>query len=156
MSESLEFRPVEGDEVHAFADTLADLCAAAFHSFDGSYLLNRLPGLSGVAAVVALEKGAPIAFKLGYRRGHDLFYSWLGAVHPLWRRKGVARRLMEAQHRWANEQGYRFVETRTRASNTPMIILNLSAGFVISGYEVDRAGHPVVTQRRNLSAGPVL
>jgi len=54
---------------------------------------------------------------------------------------------MTAQHSWACDRGYRSVETRTRASNNPMIILNLQSGFQIAGFEVDRNGQPVITQR---------
>jgi hypothetical protein len=58
---------------------------------------------------------------------------------------------MERQHAHAAAAGYRFVETRTRAANNPMILLNLRHGFHVAGFEVDAKGIPVVIQRKALS-----
>jgi hypothetical protein len=59
---------------------------------------------------------------------------------------------MAAQHRWARSKGYAQIETRTRAANRAMIIANLKGGFCITGFEVDRTGHAIVTQRADLSS----
>lgn len=139
---------VDGGAVAALGAELLELCEAAFDGFDPDYLLGRLPLLDAPAATLARDgDGRLLGFKLGYRQAPDLFYSWLGGVHPAARRQGIAQRLMAAQHGWARAQGYRAVETRTRTANNPMIIVNLQAGFRIVALEVDRAGIPVVTQR---------
>jgi GNAT superfamily N-acetyltransferase len=133
------------------ADTVLSLCNAAFGSFSPAYLLDRLPTLD--TPVLHLAHGADgnaQGFKLGYRRGDDLLYSWLGAVHPRAAGQGLGMALMTAQHEWARSQGYRFVETRTRAANNRMIMLNLRAGFTICGFELDRSDIPVVIQRKAL------
>lgn len=133
------------------------LCKAAFETFSDAYLLDRLPLLDGRAVLAARDDGGRlIGFKLGYRRGATLFYSWLGGVHPDARRQGVAQRLMTAQHAWARSRGYAQIETRTRAENRAMIIANLKGGFRIVGCEVDRAGYLVVTQRVELAPAPEL
>jgi len=143
---------VVGDGVAALGEELLALCAAAFDSFDPAYLLDRLADLDAPAATLAHDDaGRLIGFKLGYRRSPDLFYSWLGGVHPDARRQGIAARLMTAQHEWARGEGYAAVETRTRAVNNAMIILNLQSGFHVAGFEVDGSGRPVVTLRRALS-----
>ncbi|WP_182911844.1 GNAT family N-acetyltransferase [Sphingomonas cavernae] len=143
---------VEGSAVEQHGAELAALCRVIFADFAPEYLLGRLSHLDGAALFSAHDaEGRLIAFKLGYRRGETLFYSWLGGVHPDARRKGLARRLTEAQHRWAREQGYSHVETRTRAGNNAMIILNLQCGFSIVGFELDKAGIPVVIQRAELA-----
>jgi GNAT superfamily N-acetyltransferase len=154
MREHPSFALVAGDPVRALAPELVALSQRAFATFDAAYLEGRLPLVDGPC--VALARAADdrlIGFKFGYRRGTDLFYSWLGAVDPAWRRGGVARRLMDLQHDWADREGYRSIETRTRASNRAMIILNLRSGFRIVGVETDRHGEIVVTQRRDLQ-GP--
>jgi GNAT superfamily N-acetyltransferase len=144
---------LEGDAVRALGDELTQLCEAAFDSFDPAYLTGRLAGVSDPCAVLAYDgDGALTGFKLGYRRGGSLFYSWLGAVHPSARRQGLASALMARQHDWAAKARYSHVETRTRAGNTAMIVLNLKSGFVITGFETDRQGIGVVTQRKSLPA----
>jgi GNAT superfamily N-acetyltransferase len=144
---------VEGEAVLALGREVLALCQAVFDELSEGYLLDRLPLLDGRALVAARdEAGRLVGFKLGYRRGGQLFYSWLGGVHPEARRRGLARRLMAAQHQWARSRGYAQIETRTRAVNRVMLIANLKGGFCITGFEVDRAGHAVVTQRVDLSS----
>jgi GNAT superfamily N-acetyltransferase len=133
------------------ADPLLALCKAVFAEFDSTYLLDRLPHIADPDLWLAIERGEWAGFKLGYRRGDALLYSWLGGVHPRLRGQGVASELMERQHAHAASAGYRFVETRTRAANNPMILLNLRHGFHIAGFEVDAKGIPVVIQRKALS-----
>ncbi|MET0308795.1 MAG: GNAT family N-acetyltransferase [Sphingomonas sp.] len=132
------------------AALLLPLCAEIFPGFDGSYLTRRLPTIQDVDLWLAREGERVVGFKLGYRRGPQLLYSWLGGVHPSARRAGVAGKLMELQHRHAAEAGYGLIETRTRASNNAMIILNLRSGFTVTGFEIDSAGIPIVTQRKDL------
>lgn len=130
---------------------LLELCRVAFDAFEASYLTSRLPHVDAPSLVTArFASGALAGFKLGYRRGTTLFYSWLGGVHPEARRQGVGVELMRLQHTWAKEQGFTTVETRARAANNAMLILNLQAGFQIRGIEVDASGTPVVILRKGL------
>jgi GNAT superfamily N-acetyltransferase len=137
------------------ADPLLALCKAVFAEFDSVYLLARLPRIADPDLWLAIEGGEWAGFKLGYRRGDALFYSWLGGVHPRLRGQGVASELMERQHAHAAALGYRFAETRTRAANNPMILLNLRHGFHVAGFEVDAHGIEVVIQRKRLEGALV-
>lgn len=130
------------------AEPLLALCRSVFPDFSDAYLVHRLPRLDDPMLWLAIEHGAWKGFKLGYRRGDALFYSWLGGVAPELRGKGVASGLMRLQHADAAANGYRFIETRTRAANNPMILLNLRHGFHIVGFEADARGIPVVVQRK--------
>ncbi|HEX8300482.1 GNAT family N-acetyltransferase [Sphingomonas sp.] len=134
------------------ADPLLALCQAAFGTFDSAYLLDRLPRITSPDLWLAVEGGEWAGFKLGYRRGDALFYSWLGGVHPRVQGQGVASALMQRQHAHAASAGYRFIETRTRAANNPMILLNLRHGFHVAGFEVDGRGIAIVTQRKTLQS----
>lgn len=148
MSAAVTIITIEGDPARALGGELLALCEVIFPDFAGDYLTGRLGHVDAPAAVLARDGSERlVGFKLGYRRGAGLFYSWLGGIHPDARRQGLARRLMAAQHDWARGRGYRSVETRTRGSNNPMIILNLQSGFQIAGFEVDRSERPIVTQR---------
>lgn len=135
----------------ARAAPLAPLCARVFPEFDAVYL-DRLAHVDEPLLCRALADGELIGFKLGYRRGTTLFYSWLGGVDPDFRRRGIADALGVLQHDTLATRGYRHVETRTRAANAAMLIVNLRAGFVITGYETDAKGLAVVTQRKKLGA----
>ena len=151
MADGLAFETLEGTQALAAADEIRDLCHTLFPDFTDAYLLDRLPTVDRLAVHAARgSDGALLGFKLGYARGEDTFYSWLGGIHPSIRRKGVGRVLMQRQHDWARAHGYAFVETRTRTVNNAMIILNLQSGFQIVAFENDSAGHPTVIQRATL------
>ncbi len=134
------------------AEPLLALYRAAFDQADDAYLLSRLTHMADPMLWIAEDAGGWVGFKLGYRRGATLLYSWLGGVHPRVRGQGIASALMVRQHEAALGEGYTHVETRTRAANNAMLMLNLRHGFQICGYEVDARGNPVVTQRKRLTA----
>lgn len=150
---TIEYERWQGEVANA-AEPLLALCRSIFPDFVDVYLLDRLSHLSNPMLWLAIEGGARLGFKLGYRRGSGLFYSWLGGVEPALRGQGVASELMLRQHAQAAADGYRFIETRTRASNNPMILLNLRHGFHIAGLEIDPHGLPVVIQRKALESTP--
>ncbi|QNQ08413.1 GNAT family N-acetyltransferase [Sphingomonas alpina] len=145
----IEYRRYKGSADEAIA-LLLPLCLTLFPGFDPDYLALRLPGIAEPELWLAYREGELAGFKLGYRRGPHLFYSWLGGVHPSARRLGIADALMVRQHEAAAASGYTHVETRTRAVNNAMIIVNLRHGFQVVGFEIDTNGIPIVTQRKDL------
>lgn len=151
LSQTLALSIGEGDAARDIA-TLSKACSLIFPDFSTAYLTERLSTVADPALVAARDGGEITAFKLGYRRGEDLFYSWLGGVVPAARRQGLASRLTTMQHEWALSRGYEWIETRTRGANQPMIILNLRQGFEICGFETSPEGVSVVTQRKKLTA----
>jgi predicted GNAT superfamily acetyltransferase len=158
MSDQLTFEIVEGQAVLALTDEIHRLSQALFPDYTETYLTDRLARVTvaGLALIAARgTDGTLLGFKLGYPRDDGVFYSWLGGIHPSIRRQGVGRRLMQLQHDWARERGYAFVETRTRATNNAMIILNLQSGFTIVGYEENGDAPAIVTQRAMLGTGTV-
>jgi GNAT superfamily N-acetyltransferase len=146
--EDVEYRfpDIEPSEVAAL---LLPVCSEIFPGFDPTYL-DRLKNVADPLLLFASHGDEVIGFKLGYRRGAHLFYSWLGGVRPVARRTGVAAALMRLQHERVAKLGYPFIETRARAANNPMIVLNLRSGFQIVGFEVDARAIPVVILRRAL------
>ena len=55
---------------------------------------------------------------------------------------------MAVQHGWCESQGCSYITTIAAASNNPMLILNLKAGFAISGTLLDRGNnHKVLLQK---------
>ncbi|CUS43886.1 MAG: GNAT family N-acetyltransferase [Pseudomonadota bacterium] len=150
-SDGLRIETFSGSTNEALA-LLLPLCGVVFATFDPEYLASRLPHVADPHLLLARRgDDTPMGFKLGYRRGGGLFYSWLGGVAPEARRIGLAARLMERQHEEIRALGYHHVETRTRAENNSMILLNLRHGFHVTGFEIDARGAAVVTQRKILA-----
>ena len=137
--------------VDATAEPLLALYTGVFEHIDENYLLSRLPNMTDPMLWIAGDEAGWVGFKLGYRRGATLLYSWLGGVHPRARGQGVASALMARQHEAALAEGYTHIETRTRAANNAMLMLNLRHGFHVCGHEVDARGIPVVTLRKTLA-----
>jgi GNAT superfamily N-acetyltransferase len=109
----------------------------------------RLMHMPDVVVHTALWDGELAGFKIAYATRRRRLYSWLGGVLPGFRRRGVARTLMEAQHSWAKEKGYLNVETGTVRNNVAMIALNLSSGYEIIGTYA-RAGTTRVLMAKRL------
>ena len=98
-------------------------------------LVTRLSNTPHLILLAYWESSAA-GFKVGYEREKDgSFYSWIGAVLPTYRKRGIARSLAEAQENWAEEEGYRCIRFKTRNCFKAMQIFALSRGFDIIGYE---------------------
>jgi GNAT superfamily N-acetyltransferase len=134
-----------------FTDSqLADLATLSALVFPGPAIthrwrLSRMPD----ASVFAAHDGEQlIGFKAGYALTEQRYYSWLGGVHPAWRRQGMAAQLADAQHRWLAQRGYTTVETASRAENHAMARMNLTLGFSIEGSKNEPEGLKVLWSKR--------
>ena len=115
---------------------------------------RRLKHQPHILGCYAYDNDVLVGYKIGYESRPRYFESWMGAVTPAYRRQGIAQELMREQHRWCEKEGYRYITTITDASNASMLILNLKAGFVISGTQLDRGeNHQVLLQKRIVNAG---
>ena len=65
-------------------------------------------------------------------------YSYTRYVLPGWRRKGIARALLQEAKRWWWAQGVVYVLAHTHATNHALQQLFLSEGFVIGGQQEER------------------
>ena len=83
---------------------------------------------------MAYDGDRPIGFKVGYQREND-FYSWMGAILPEFRRKGVAKRLAKAQEKWVKELGITSLTFKTRNQHKGMLFFALKNGFDIIGFK---------------------
>ena len=112
--------------------------ASSTGGFDEAALRAHLEGRKAIVTCVARSGGALAGYKIGYQDRPFYFESWIGAVAPEFRRQGTAAALMELQHQWCREHGFRIVSTITEGNNRPMLIANLKAGFEICGTFLDR------------------
>lgn len=112
---------------------------------DYAWRLTRMPEVS---AFWARYEGRLVGFKLGYAMAERRYYSWLGAVHPEFRRQGIATRLARLQHEWLARQGYAAVETSSREDNAAMAEVNQRCGFATIGRKFASHGAQVLWERR--------
>ncbi len=85
--------------------------------------------------LVAYEAEKAVGFKVGYEREKGSFYSWMGGVLPTHHRQGIARKLAEAQERWAKAQGYPFITFKTLNRHRAMLHFALNNGFNITAVD---------------------
>ncbi|MHC4840260.1 MAG: GNAT family N-acetyltransferase [Planctomycetota bacterium] len=97
-------------------------------------IVASLTGRQGVI-LAAMEDNQCVGYKVAYVTGNrkEKLYVWLGGVHPVYRRKGVATALMDAMITYAKEVGVEYMESHVYGTNQAMMILNLQSGFDIGG-----------------------
>ena len=79
----------------------------------------------------AFDGVIPIGFKVGYGLNEDIFYSWMGAVLTNYRRQNIAKRLAQAQEKWAKENGYNKIRFKTKNKLRAMILFAIKNDFNI-------------------------
>jgi ribosomal protein S18 acetylase RimI-like enzyme len=93
----------------------------------------RLENMPDLCVLVAQIDGQMVGYKAGYATAYDRYYSWLGGVHPDYRRQGIARDLMNSQHNWLKSSRFNLIETHMAQNNKNMIELNQKCGLIITG-----------------------
>jgi len=114
-------------------------------AIDYSWRLLHMPEASVFCAHI---DGRLVGFKAGYAIAERKYYSWLGAVHPEYRRQGIASKLASLQHAWLLNLGYHAVETSSRSENTAMASVNLESGFTVIGSKLEPHGLQVLWSKR--------
>ncbi|MBO9129557.1 GNAT family N-acetyltransferase [Bacillus sp. 165] len=101
---------------------------------------------------IALDNQKVVGFKIGYELNNNKFYSWLGGVDPHYRKHGIASMLMEQQHQYLKEHGYKVVQTKTMNRWRSMLVLNIKNGFdVIETYTDDKGLHKIILEKNLFS-----
>lgn len=113
------------DEVVALSDEIPELGTPPRAKVYAEKLSDK-PSLVLIAEI----NGIPAGFKVGYER-EGFWYSWLGGVHPDFRRRGVARALADAQDEWARQKGYPHVTFKTLNRLRNMLKFAIDRGFNI-------------------------
>ncbi len=76
-----------------------------------------------------------VGFKIGYERDGK-FYSWLGAILPEYRNRGIASALADRQEEWVRNHGYTSIWMKTRNCFPEMLLMAVGRGFRIVGFEL--------------------
>lgn len=117
---------------------------------DSNKLISKANSKSKIIFTLALENEEVIGYKIGYELGQDVFYSWLGGVDENYRNKGVASKLMNKQHQYLKERGYKMIQTKTKNKWRSMLVLNIKNGFDVIGTYTDREGEPKIILEKKL------
>jgi GNAT superfamily N-acetyltransferase len=96
-------------------------------------ILDEAKNKFDLVILIAWAGTAACGYKVGFQHSAKRFYSWIGGVHPNYRAKGIAKRLMRGQHSIAKKLGYKYVFTYTKNRYRPMLVLNIKTGFDIIG-----------------------
>lgn len=110
---------------------LENLYSTIFSDADVAFFRKRYHEKENLLTVVAYHNYKLIGFKTGYTYNKTTFYSWVGGVLKSYRNKGVASELAQLQERWARENNYTKLRTKSMNKFKPMMCLNLKNGFDI-------------------------
>ncbi|MGY0694547.1 GNAT family N-acetyltransferase [Virgibacillus sp. FSP13] len=117
---------------------------------DSDTLVSKAQSKPKILFTVGLEKDVVVGYKIGYELESDSFYSWLGGVDENHRNKGVASKLMNQQHLYLQEKGYKVIQTKTKNKWRNMLILNIKNGFDVIGTYTDSSGEPKIILEKDL------
>lgn len=123
ITESLKSEEIDG---------IVDLAKKVFTEFDESKFFKKIEKTTKNTFVRCFVEKSLVGFKLGYQADDRVYYSWLGGVSPEFRGLGFGKDMMNLQHDWCKQHGYKSITTKTKNSFREMLYLNLSSGFQIT------------------------
>ena len=131
-----------------FTNQLVELIRIVFPDIAVDDTVWRLQHMPSLTCWSVHADNQMVAFKIGYAMHLRHYYSWLGGVHPEWKRQGLASQLMTKQHDWLVMNGFESVETCIRSPNEAMEALNLASGFEEVGKRKKHYGYEVTFEKK--------
>lgn len=113
-------------------------------------LIKDMESKSNILILTAINDRKVIGYKIGYELDNTKFYSWLGGVDDNFRKYGVGSKLMENQHQYLKDNGYKIVQTKTMNKWRNMLLLNIKKGFDVVGTELDKNGEIKIILEKEL------
>jgi predicted GNAT superfamily acetyltransferase len=141
---------LRGAELRRRLPEILELHAQVLGPLSQGRFCARLRGRRRVLVLAALVQDRLVGYKVGFEERPGLFYSWVGGVHPDHRRQGIARALMQEQHRLVRQAGYRQVRTVSKNKHKAMLVLNIRSGFNIIGTYLDGRGELKIVFQKSL------
>ena len=148
---NIYYNSVEGIPEKIVLEELIALYHELFEDADTELFLSRINSNPDLFIVMARSSENLIGFKLGYALSEHTFYSWVGGVSTEYRQRGIANRLSEIQEKWAIEQGFKSLRTKSMNRFKPMMILNLKRGFEIIEVTRGKNGLTKIVFQKSLS-----
>jgi len=110
------------------------------------YFRRRFQGRYNVLVMLASLDNRPVGFVIGFELKPFVFYNWLTGVHPDFRRKNIARQLVESQNAWAKAHGYEYTRLEGLNRHKAMNHLALTVGYDIVGTRWDSVRSDLLIQ----------
>ncbi len=104
---------------------------------DVAYFQRRFTGRHNILTLLAQVNDRPVGFWIGFELKPGMFYHWLGAVAPAFRRQGIARQLHEAQQAWARDHEYEHIRCEALNHQREFIHFAITVGYDIAGIRWD-------------------
>lgn len=115
------------------------------------FFKRRFLGRYNCLTLIARMDDRPVGFWIGFELKPGMFYHWLGAVLPDFRRGGIARQLMDAQVAWARDYGYEHIRCECLNHQREFIHFAIETGFDIVGIRWDSShADNLIVLERNL------
>jgi GNAT superfamily N-acetyltransferase len=103
-------------------------------------IAEDLEGKTDVLALIAHLEGNPIGFKVGHRERAGVYYSKCGGILKDYRRLGLATRMLDWQHRFAQSRGYKQIYFNTFNHFPAMMLFGLRHGYLPAAAEMRERG----------------
>lgn len=144
----MEYKNVFSIDDKELFDSLMYLHESIFK--DSSTLVRKMENKPKLLITLAIDESKVVGYKMGYELDSDVFYSWLGGVDTKYRNKGIGSKLMEIQHQYLIESGYKAVRTKTMNKWREMLILNIKNGFDVIDTSANEAGEIKIILEKKL------
>lgn len=152
--EEIAFDSIDAFPNDALLDELVSLSVSIFENKPNHKYFSALKHSPALMLLARNSDNTLIAFKIGYQYSDDVFYSWIGGVHPKFRGHGIAQYLMNMQHEWCLNHHYRLIRTKTLVNNLIMYRLNIKNGFSVIGNDVSGKHGPKLIYSKLLLSNP--
>ncbi len=131
-------------------EKLPELEALNFELFRERRIINRTSH-KFLVVLAAYCEDIPVGFKIGYGRRNREFYSAKGGVLPQFRRRGLARKMLDRMTEIATENGFEtFTYDTFPNMHQGMLILGLNRGFKVSyaGYNTQYSDYQITLTKK--------
>lgn len=149
-NDSISYTSIEGLPHTIVISKLLKLYAVIFSDADTLFFKQRISEHKDLYAVLVFNQDELIGFKIGYPYNDVTFYSWIGGIHPDYRKQGIASKLAELQEVYAKTKGFEKLRTKSMNTYKPMMILNLKNGFDINKIYTNVKGQTKIVFEKNL------
>ena len=151
MPDRVAYQLIEGA---LSSETLSSVVALYEKTFEAAGDKIRKTLLTKEDSITIVASDAPhqeiVGFKVGYPQKDHRFYSWLGGVHPTYRRQGIGSELMRQQHDYCQRAGFHTIRTKTTNQWRAMLLLNIRHRFDVIGTYVDEQGDVKIILEKRL------
>ena len=147
---SITYQTIKGLPDSQIYHEILALYKVLFEDADPVFFKQRMEAHPKLYSVLAYDHKVLIGFKIGYPTDVKTFYSWVGGIHPEYRRQGIATNLAGLQEAHARTDGYTTLKTKSMNRFKFMMILNLKRGFNITQFYTNEKGQTKIVFEKQL------